>query len=62
MASRTMTAAVIDKAYNDKLSLYCLQLSTSVDNLRGTINKYEAYRKSKAPIDTAADKSNDNGK
>ncbi len=61
MASPTLIAAAITKDYNDKLSLYCLQLSTSVDNLRGTINKYEAYKKDKKVRDTA-DQSNDNGK
>jgi hypothetical protein len=43
----TATLPAADELYSDRLCFYCTQLSMSVENLRGSINRYESYKESK---------------
>ena len=43
----TVTLPDVNELYSDRLCFYCTQLSMSVENLRGSINRYESYKESK---------------
>ena len=51
MSSRPLissnTLPTLDETYSKRLCFYCKQLSVSVENLRGSINRYEYYKENK---------------